>query len=49
MYAESETGQLPANVRNDVFRKIKECQLTKFILASIEVDGYNHQLQWMPK
>ena len=40
MYAESETGQLPANVRNDTFKKIKECQLTKFILASIEVDGY---------
>ena len=40
LYAESENGQLPGNVRNDVFRKIKECQLTKFILASIEVDGY---------
>lgn len=40
MYADSETGQLPANVRNDIFKKIKECQLTKFILASIEVDGY---------
>ena len=42
MYAESETGQLPANVRNDTFKKIKECQLTKFILASIEVDGYRN-------
>ena len=42
MYAESETGQLPANVRNDIFKKIKECQLTKFILASIEVDGYRN-------
>jgi hypothetical protein len=40
MYAESETGQLPANLRNDTFKKIKECQLSKFILASIEVDGY---------
>lgn len=40
MYAESETGQLPPNVRNDTFKKIKECQLSKFILASIEVDGY---------
>jgi hypothetical protein len=42
MYAESETGQLPANVRNDTFKKIKECQLTKLILASIEVDGYRN-------
>ena len=42
MYADSETGQLPANVRNDTFKKIKECQLTKFILASIEVDGYRN-------
>jgi|Laugresbdmm110sd_1035091.scaffolds.fasta_scaffold27218_1 hypothetical protein len=40
MYADSETGQLPANVRNDTFKKIKECQLSKFILASMEVDGY---------
>lgn len=39
-YAESETGQLPAPVRNDIFRKLKECQVTKIILASIEVDGY---------
>lgn len=39
-YAESETGQLPANVRADIFRKLKECQVTKIILASIEVDGY---------
>jgi hypothetical protein len=42
MYAESETGQLPANVRNDTFKKIKDCQLTKLILASIEVDGYRN-------
>lgn len=40
MYAESETGQLPAAIRNDTFKKIKDCQLTKLILASIEVDGY---------
>lgn len=40
LYAESETGQLPGNVRNDTFKKIKDCQLSKFILASIEVDGY---------
>lgn len=39
-YAESETGQLPASVRTDIFRKLKECQITKIILASIEVDGY---------
>ena len=43
LYAESETGQLPANVRNDTFKKIKECQLSKFILASIEVDGYRNE------
>lgn len=42
MYADSETGQLPANVRNDTFKKIKDCQLSKFILASIEVDGYRN-------
>jgi hypothetical protein len=42
MYADSETGQLPANVRNDMFKKIKDCQLSKFILASIEVDGYRN-------
>lgn len=42
MYAESETGQLPANVRLDINKKLKECQLTKFILASIEVDGYRN-------
>ncbi len=42
MYADSETGQLPANVRNDIFKKIKDCQLSKFILASIEVDGYRN-------
>ncbi len=41
MYAESESGQLPANVRTDVFRKLKDgCNLAKIILASIEVDGY---------
>ncbi len=40
MYADSENGQLPANVRTDIFKKIKDCQLSKFILASIEVDGY---------
>ena len=40
LYAESETGQLPANIRNDTFKKLKECQLTKIILASVEVDGY---------
>ena len=41
MYAESETGQLPANVRTDIFRKLKDgCNLSKIILASIEVDGY---------
>ena len=41
MYAESETGQLPAKIRTDTLRKIKDdCKLTKFILASIEVDGY---------
>lgn len=40
LYAESETGQLPANIRNDTFKKLKDCQLTKIILASVEVDGY---------
>ncbi len=40
MYAESDTGQLPANVRNDTFKKLKDCQLNKIILASIEIDGY---------
>jgi hypothetical protein len=33
---------LPANVRLDINKKLKECQLTKFILASIEVDGYRN-------
>lgn len=41
MYAESDSGQLPSNVRTDVFRKLKDdCKLSKIILASIEVDGY---------
>jgi len=40
LYAESETGQLPATIRNDTFKKLKDCQLNKIILASIEVDGY---------
>jgi hypothetical protein len=41
LYAESESGQLPANVRTEVFRKLKDgCKLAKIILASIEVDGY---------
>jgi hypothetical protein len=40
LYAESETGQLPAPIRNDTFKKLKDCQLNKIILASIEVDGY---------
>ena len=40
LYAESENGQLPANIRTDTFKKIKDCQLNKFILASIEIDGY---------
>ena len=40
LYAESENGQLPANIRTDTFKKIKDCQLSKFILASIEIDGY---------
>lgn len=39
-YAQSETGQLPANIRNDVFKKLKDCQIPTIILASIEVDGY---------
>jgi hypothetical protein len=40
LYAESDNGQLPAPIRNDTFKKLKECQLNKIILASIEVDGY---------
>ncbi len=40
LYADSENGQLPANVRNDTFKKLKDCQLSKVILASVEVDGY---------
>jgi len=40
LYADSEAGQLPANTRNDISKKIKDCQLNKFIIASIEVDGY---------
>jgi hypothetical protein len=40
LYADSDAGQLPANTRNDISKKIKECQLNKFIIASIEVDGY---------
>ena len=40
LYAESETGQLPAQVRNDTFKKLKDCQLNKILLASIEVDGF---------
>jgi len=40
LYAESETGQLPAPIRNDIFKKLKDCQLNKIILASIEIDGY---------
>jgi hypothetical protein len=41
-YAQSETGQLPANVRTDVFKKLKDCQIPVIILASIEVDGYRN-------
>lgn len=40
LYAESEDGQLPAALRNDTFKRIKDCQLDKIILASIEVDSY---------
>jgi len=40
LYAESETGQLPAAIRTETFNKLKACQLNKIILASIEVDGY---------
>jgi hypothetical protein len=40
LYAESESGQLPATIRNDTFKKLKECTISKIILASIEVDGY---------
>jgi hypothetical protein len=39
-YAQSETGQLPANVRNEVFKKLKDCQIPTIILATIEIDGY---------
>ena len=39
-YAESEDGQLPAAARNDIFRKLRECQVTKIVIASIEVDSY---------
>jgi hypothetical protein len=40
MYAESETGQLPSKVRNDNFKKIKDCELNKFITAQITIDSY---------
>jgi hypothetical protein len=40
MYAESETGQLPFKVRNDNFKKIKDCDLNKFITAQITIDSY---------
>lgn len=41
LYAESESGQLPANIRNDIFRKLREeCQISKIIIAQIEIDGY---------
>jgi hypothetical protein len=40
MYAISETGQLPSNIRTDTFNKLKNCQLTKFIMVSFEVDSY---------
>lgn len=39
-YAESETGQLPPALRADIFRKLRECQITKIIIASIDIDGY---------
>jgi hypothetical protein len=40
-YADSESGQLPANIRNDIFRKLREeCQISKIIIAQIEIDGY---------
>ena len=40
MYAISETGQLPSNIRSDTFNKLKSCELTKFIMVSFEVDSY---------
>lgn len=39
-YAESEDGQIPAAARNAIFSKLRECQVTKIIIASIEVDSY---------
>ncbi len=39
LYAESETGQLPPAMRNDIYKKITDCKIPKFIMASISVDG----------
>lgn len=39
-YAESEDGQIPAAARNEIFRKLRECQVTKIVIASIDVDSY---------
>ena len=41
LYAESETGQLPSKIRNDIFAKLRdECQIGKIIIAQIEMDSY---------
>jgi hypothetical protein len=39
-YADSEDGQIPAAARNEIFRKLRECQVTKIVIASIDVDSY---------
>jgi hypothetical protein len=39
-YASSETGEIPGPVRNEIYKKLRECQLNKIIIASIEIDSY---------
>ena len=39
LFAESATGQLPPAIRNEMYKKIADCRIPKFIMASITVDG----------
>lgn len=45
LFAESSTGQIPDKMLADIFAKLKspDCGITKFVIASISIDGFREE------
>lgn len=45
LFAESSTGQIPDKMLADIFSKLKsqDCGITKFVIASISIDGFREE------